>query len=109
MSIKKHHRPNCSGGSCACPWRLDFRPAGVNGPHQRFQFRTRKAAEAYRDENQVKARRGEYRAPADIPSFAKVAEQWLREKGGLHPATLLEARTVLRTSRATRSAAPRPD
>lgn len=96
MSIKKHHRPDCTGGSCACPWRLDFRPLGVNGPHQRFQFPTRKAAEAYRDENQVKARRGEYRAPANIPTFAKVAEQWLREKNGLHPATLLEARTVMK-------------
>ena len=101
MSIKRFHRPNCeragkNSGTCECPWRLDFRPLGTSGPHQRYQFPTQKLAKDYEAEHRVKAKRGEYRAPANIPTFAKVAEQWLREKDGLHPSTLLEARTVMK-------------
>ena len=96
MSIKKFHRKDCTGGACACPWRLDFRPQGLSGPHQRFQFKTRKDAERYQAEHRVKVARGEYIAPANIPTFGAVATEWMREKSDRHPATLLGWRTILR-------------
>src|SRR5258708_4757427 len=96
MSIKKHHRPNCTGGACSCPWRLSYRPLGMAGPHKRINFPTRKEAERYRAETQVKVSRNEYISPAAIPLFAKVAQEWLNEKDGRHPATRLEAANVLK-------------
>ena len=99
MSIKKFHRKGCDpkrdGGTCVCPWRLDFRPLGMSGPHQRFQFETRKAAESYQALHRVKVARGEYLAPASIPTFGAVAAQWMREKSDRHPATLLGWRIIL--------------
>ena len=77
MSIKKFHRKGCDakrdGGTCVCPWRLDFRPLWLcPGPHQRSQFETRKQAERYQAENRVKAGRGEYIPPASSSRrFAK--------------------------------------
>ncbi|MGH3631808.1 MAG: tyrosine-type recombinase/integrase [Sciscionella sp.] len=97
MSIKRFHRPNCAKvGTCDCPYRLDYRPLGMSGPHKRIQFPTRKAAQEYEAATRVKAKRGEYVPPAKIPIFRTVAADWLREKEGLHPATLLEARTILK-------------
>lgn len=96
MSIKKHHRPNCTGGACACPWRLSYRPLGMAGPHKRINFPTRKEAERYRSETQVRVSRNEYVPPAAIPLFEVVAAQWLAEKADRHPATQLECRNVLR-------------
>lgn len=96
MSIKKRHRPDCTGGACTCPWRLDFRPEGTSGKQRRLNFKTQKAAIKYEAENRVKAGRGEYRDPKSVPTFSAVAQQWLADKRGLHPATLLEARTNLK-------------
>jgi integrase len=96
MSIKKFHRPNCTGGACACPWRLSYRPLGMAGPHKRINFPTRKEAERHRSETQVKVSHNEYIPPAAIPLFATAAAQWLAEKQDRHPATQLECRNVLR-------------
>jgi integrase len=96
MSIKRFHRPQCEGGTCQCPWRLDFRPLGMSGPHQRFQFPTRKAAEHFEAENRIKAKRGEYRAPEKIPTFAAAAQSWLADKANMHPATLSGWRSILK-------------
>jgi integrase len=96
MSIKKFHKPNCTGGACDCPWRLDYRPLGMSGPHKRINFPTRKEAERHRAETQVKVSRNEYISPAAVPLFSKVAQEWLLEKADRHPATKLEAANVLR-------------
>lgn len=98
MSIRKFHRKDCDkrdGAGCACPWRLDFRPQGLSGPHQRFQFETRKAAEQYQALHRVRVARGEYIAPQNIPTFGNVAATWLAEKVGRHPATLAGWRIIL--------------
>jgi integrase len=96
MSIKKFHKPNCTGGACDCPWRLDYRPLGMSGPHKRINFPTRKEAERYRSETQVKVSRNEYVPPAAVPLFEKAAQEWLLEKADRHPATRLEAANVLK-------------
>jgi integrase len=96
-SIKKHHRPECaSTGTCACPFRLDYRPQGMSGPHRRLNFPTKKAAEAHLHATAVKVSRGEYVPPAKVPTFEAAAAQWLTEKSDRHPATQLEARNILR-------------
>ncbi len=96
MSIRKHHRPGCDERSCDCPWRLNYRPLGTTGPHKRINFPTRKEAERYRAETQIKVSRNEYIPPAAIPLFAVVAEAWLAEKADRHPATKLKATNVLK-------------
>ena len=68
----------------------------MSGPHKRINFPTRKEAERYRSETQVKVSRNEYIPPAAIPLFSKVAQEWLAEKDGRHPATKSEAANVLR-------------
>ena len=80
MSIKKHHEPNCTGGACDCPWRLDYRPLGMAGPHKRINFPTRKEAERYRSETQVKVSRNEYVPPAAIPLFEIAAQNGCSKK-----------------------------
>lgn len=95
MSIQKFHRPNCEGGTCACPYRLDYRPLGLAGPHRRLNFPTKKEAERYRSETQVKAGRGEYIPPKAIPLFSAAAAQWFAGKQGRHPASLYFWRVVL--------------
>jgi integrase len=94
MSIKRFHRPGCDGGTCQCPYRLDYRPLGMSGPHKRIQFPTKKAAEKYQAETRVKAGRGEYRPPEKIPTFAVAAAQWLADKADRHPATLSGWRAI---------------
>ena len=96
MSIKKRHRPDCTGGACTCPWRLDYRPEGTRGKQRRLLFPTKKTAQDYEATHRVSAKRGEYRDPKSVPTFSAVAQQWLDDKRGLHPATLLEARTNLK-------------
>ena len=44
--VAKYHKCDCISGSCACPYRLDFRPQGVRGPRKRLEFPTKKAAES---------------------------------------------------------------
>jgi len=87
-SIKRSHQPECGGGGCDCPWRLDYRPQGTSGPRKRLEFPTKKAAEQYLSDTKVRAVRGEYVDPAKIPTFKRVAEEWLSEKSGRHPSTV---------------------
>jgi hypothetical protein len=42
--IKQRHKGDCAGWSCECPWRLDYRPHGLAGPHKRINFPTKEAA-----------------------------------------------------------------
>lgn len=94
--IKKHHRPNCSGTDCDCPWRLDYRPQGISGPRKRLEFPTKKAAEKYRDVTGVKASQGEYIDPVKVPTFSQVATEWIVDRTGRHPATLAGWRVHLK-------------
>src|SRR5260370_7976429 len=94
--IEKLHESGCAGGTCSCPWRLDFRPQGMSGARKRVLFPTKKAAEAHLHTTAHKVSRCEYVAPEAIPTFGQVAQQWLADKAGSHPATLSCARTVLR-------------
>jgi integrase len=87
-SINRSHQPDCAGGGCECPWRLDYRPQGTSGPRKRLEFPTKKAAEQYLSDTKVRASRGEYLDPSKIPTFKKVAEEWLSEKLGRHPSTV---------------------
>ena len=93
--IKRFHRPDCSGGSCGCWWRLDFRPQGMAGPRKRVEFPTKRAAEKHLAEVAHKVTRHEYRPPASVPTFREAAAEWLTEKADRHPATLAGWRTVL--------------
>jgi integrase len=86
--IKRNHAPNCAGGDCDCPWRLDYRPQGMKGPRKRIEFPTKKAAEKYLTETRHKVSRGEYVPPAKIPMFEALTAEWLREKADRHPATV---------------------
>ena len=96
MSIKKFHVQSCDGSkTCSCPFRLDYRPLGLRGPHRRLNFPTKKEAERYRAETQVKAGRGEYIPPKAIPIFGAVAAEWLNDKQGRHPSRLYFWRLVL--------------
>jgi integrase len=95
--IKKRHRPDCAGtGTCSCPYRLDYRPTGVTGPRKRIEFPTKKAAERFLNETSHKVSRGEYIAPELIPTFASVAEEWMRGKVRHHPASVAGWRVHLR-------------
>jgi hypothetical protein len=95
--IKRFHSPEYTRtGTCACGWRLDFRPQGMSGARKRVLFPTRKAAEAHLHATAVKVSRREYVAPADIPLFGRVAADWLAEKADRHPATLAGDRGTLK-------------
>ena len=37
-SIKRHHETDCAGGTCLCPWRLDYRPEGMSGARRRLRI-----------------------------------------------------------------------
>ena len=80
MAIKRIHKTDCAGGDCKCPWRLDYRPLGVNGSRRMLQFTTKKAAERHRDSTQVRVRRGEYVDPGKTPTFKAAAEMWFLSK-----------------------------
>jgi integrase len=67
----------------------------MSGAHKRIQFPTRKAAELHLATTAVKVNRGEYVAPAKIPTFGAVAQEWMRGKEGRHPATLSSWRVHL--------------
>src|ERR1700687_5623653 len=79
-SIKKLHGPECSGGICGCPYRLDYRPLGTRGPRKRLYFPTKKAAEKHLSETVVKVDRGEYLELKNLPTFAQAAELWFETK-----------------------------
>lgn len=100
-SIKRHHESGCAGGTCNCPWTLDYRPQGMAGARRRLLFPTKKAAERHQAETVVKVSRREYVPPAAIPAFAAVAQEWIADKAGplgtgRHPATLAGWRSMLR-------------
>src|SRR5260370_39997554 len=87
-SIKRYHNAACMGGNCDCPWRLDYRPQGLTGPRKRIEFPTKKAAERHLADTRHRVARGEYIAPSKIPTFERVADEWLRGKADHHPATV---------------------
>ena len=58
-------------------------------------FRTRKQAERYLAETTERAARGEYIAPAKIPTFAEVAEDWFSSKSDRRPSHVSDLRTRL--------------
>jgi integrase len=93
--IEKFHVSSCSGDSCECLWELDYRPLGLCGPRRRVRFRTRKQAERYLAETTERAARGEYIAPAKIPTFAEVAEDWFWSKSDRRPSHVSDLRTRL--------------
>jgi hypothetical protein len=80
VAIKRIHRSECAGGDCKCPWLLDYRPLGVQGPRRMLQFETKKKAEQHRSTTQFKVRRGEYVDPAKTPTFKAAAEEWYLSK-----------------------------
>jgi integrase len=96
MAISRHHAAGCLGDGCGCPWRLDFRPAGVAGPRKRIEFPTKKAAEKYLTAVAHKVSRGEYIAPALVPTFGTVGAEWLASKRDHHPASQHNWRTHIR-------------
>jgi integrase len=93
--VAKYHKRDCTGGSCACPYRLDFRPQGVRGPRKRLEFPTKKAAERFLVGNRHKVSRGEYIDPAKVPTFREVAEQWFAGKTDRRPSHVADLRSRL--------------
>jgi integrase len=93
--VAKHHDPNCAGGDCNCPYRLDYRPQGLAGPRKRVEFRTKKAAEKYLNETATKASRGQYLDPVKIPTFATAAEAWFASKTDRRPSCVADLRSRL--------------
>ena len=92
-SIKRFHEENCSGESCGCPWRLDYRPMGMRGPRRRIEFPTKKAAERFLAETSHKVARGEYVAPSQVPDFKDAAEEWVRSKLDRRPSYAADLRS----------------
>jgi hypothetical protein len=95
MSIKRYHAANCSSAACECPWRLDYRPDGIAGPRKRIEFPTKKAAERHLTETRHKVSRGEYIAPAKVPTFKTAAELWVASKADRRPAHVADLRSRL--------------
>ena len=91
--ISKHHGLLCScAAGCECLWRLDYRPLGLKGPRKRLDFPTKKAAERYLAETQTKVSRGEYIEAKQIPTFATVAEEWVKSKQDRRPSYAADLR-----------------
>jgi integrase len=65
------------------------------GPRRRVRFPTKRAAERFLAETALQAARGEYVEPAKVPTFAEVAEDWLRSKQDRRPSHVLDLRTRL--------------
>ncbi len=84
-SIKRFHEQGCVGGTCGCPYRLDYRPLGTRGPRKRLFFPTKKAAEKHLSETAVKVTRGEYLDRSQVPTFATMAEEWIKSKRDRRP------------------------
>lgn len=94
-SIKRYHKPECAGQGCDCPWRLDYRPLGMRGARQRVEFKTKKQAERHRDETSHRAARGEYIAPAAVPTFKEASEKWFAPKADRRPGYVADLRSRL--------------
>jgi integrase len=83
--IKRFHLAACHGGSCGCPYRLDYRPLGTHGPRKRISFATKKEAERHLSLTRIKVDRGEYLERNKVPTFAVTADQWLQGKMDRRP------------------------
>ena len=94
-SIKKTHAPDCAGGACGCPYRLDYRPLGLRGPRKRLFFATKKAAEKHLSETVVKVDRGEYPELTKTPTFGEAAELWYTTKKDRRAAYVADIRSTL--------------
>jgi integrase len=94
-SVKRYHEHACSGGSCACPYRLDYRPLGTSGPRKRLFFPTKKAAEKHLSQTVVKVDRGEYLELKKLPTFAQAAELWYESKTDRRASHVADLRTRL--------------
>ena len=94
-SIKRFHEQACSGGTCGCPYRLDYRPLGTRGPRKRLFFPTKKAAEKHLSETVVKVDRGEYLELKKLPTFAQAAEFWYEGKTDRRPSCVADIRSRL--------------
>jgi integrase len=96
VAIRKFHRPGCPREkSCECPWRLIYRPLGMAGPLKRLNFPTKKLAEKYQAETSVKASRGEYVDPRNVPTFKEAAEVWFSSKLDRRPSHVADLRSRL--------------
>ena len=95
MSIKRHHATGCSSTNCDCGWLLDYRPEGISGSRKRIEFPTKRAAELHQSQTRVKASRGEYIAPAKVPTFKAAAELWYASKVDRRPAHVADLRSRL--------------
>jgi integrase len=94
-SIKRHHQDGCTGQNCECPWRLDYRPTGTNGPRRRLFFSTKKAAERHFAQTSSKASHGEYLDHNKIPTFKDAAELWYGSKLDRRPSCVADLRARL--------------
>ncbi|MGH9342664.1 MAG: tyrosine-type recombinase/integrase [Terriglobia bacterium] len=94
-SIRRHHEQNCPGGTCGCPYRLDYRPLGTRGQRKRLYFPTKKAAEKHLSETVVKVDRGEYLELKTLPTFAQAAELWFDSKADRRPSCVADIRSRL--------------
>jgi integrase len=94
-SIKRFHEAKCAGGTCGCPYRLDYRPLGTRGPRKRFFFPTKKAAEKHLSETVVKVDRGEYLELKKLPTFAQAAELWFDSKADRRTSHVSDIRSRL--------------
>src|SRR5271154_3576500 len=67
----------------------------MNGARRRVRFKTRKQAERFLTETKHQAAQGEYVEPAQIPTFAEVAEDWFRSKTDRRPSHVSDLRARL--------------
>src|ERR1700751_5350656 len=96
MAIRKFHRPGCTREkSGECPCSLIYRPLGMAGPLKRLNFPTKKLAEKYQAETSVKASRGEYVDPRNVPTFKEAAEVWFSSKLDRRPSHVADLRSRL--------------
>jgi len=94
-SIKRFHEPKCAGGTCGCPYRLDYRPLGTHCSGKRLFFPTKKKAEKHLSETVVKVDRGEYLELKKLPTFAESAELWYATKTDRRASSVADIRARL--------------
>ena len=92
MSIKSVMRLVVRAGM-RCPWRLDYRPEGSRGQRCGSNFRPRKQQRSTYEPGTRS--RGEYIAPAKVPTFKAAAELWYASKLDRRPAHVADLRSRL--------------
>src|SRR5579872_410909 len=90
--FEKFHVASCTGKNCACRYVVD---RYIQGRRERRRFRTIKEAELYDAETQHRVAHGEYIAPALVPKFGEVAEDWFQGKKDRRPSHVYDLRTRL--------------